>query len=375
MAVYKIFPTKDATIYSRYPAKNTGLDSIIEAIADFSTGTAQVSRYLIQFSQEEIDSIIDDKISGSGFQVNLKNYIANITNLNTDTTLEIYPVSGSWNMGTGRFNDDPETDNGVSWKYKTYSGSGAWSTSGFANYVTASYSNTPGGGTWYTGSALGLNVVQSKVYNYNSSKDLDVNVTNTIKTWYSASNNLGGFTNDGFIIKQSSADEFVASLYKQAHLQFYSIDTNTIYPPELQFKWNDFSYVTSSAISTINTTQMVVALDNNPGVFRREEIHKFRIDVRPEFPTRVFSTSSLYTPSYYLPQTSYYAIKDLDTNEFIFNFDDTYTKISADTVGSYFTIYMNGLEPERYYQILLKVVLNGETIILGDNYYFKIING
>jgi hypothetical protein len=98
MAVYKIFPTKDATIYSRYPAKNTGLDSIIEAIADFSTGTAQVSRYLIQFSQEEIDSIIDDKISGSEFQVNLKNYIANITNLNTDTTLEIYPVSGSWNI-------------------------------------------------------------------------------------------------------------------------------------------------------------------------------------------------------------------------------------------------------------------------------------
>jgi hypothetical protein len=36
---------------------------------------------------------------------------------------------------------------------------------------------------------------------------------------------------------------------------------------------------------------------------------------------------------------------------------------------------MNGLEPERYYQILLKVVLNGETIILDDNYYFKIING
>jgi hypothetical protein len=54
--------------------------------------------------------------------------------------------------------------------------------------------------------------------------------------------------------------------------------------------------------------------------------------------------------------------------------DDTYTKISADSSNSYFTIYMNGLEPERYYQILLKVVLNGETIILDDNYYFKIIN-
>lgn len=375
MAVYKIFPTKDATIYSRYPAKNTGLDSIIEATADFSTGTAHASRYLVQFSQDEIDSIIDNKIGTASFQANLKNFIANIENLNTDTTLEVYPVSGSWNMGTGRFADSPETDNGVSWVYKTYSGSGEWTTTGFETYSTGSYGSVAGGGTWYTGSALGLDVTQSQVYNYTSNKDLNVNVTNTIQTWYSASNSLGGFTNDGFIIKQSNSDEFVASLYKQAKIQFYSVDTNTIYPPELQFQWNDFSYATSSAISTIATTQMVAALDNNPGVFRRGEVHKFKINVRPEFPARVYQTSSLYTPSYYLPETSYYAIKDLDTNEFIFNFDDTYTKISADSSNSYFTVYMNGLEPERYYQILLKIVLNGETTILDNDYYFKIING
>ena len=30
MAVYKIFPTKDATVYSLYPSKNTGLDEIID---------------------------------------------------------------------------------------------------------------------------------------------------------------------------------------------------------------------------------------------------------------------------------------------------------------------------------------------------------
>jgi len=375
MAVYKIFPTKDTTIYSRYPVKNTGLDSIIEAIADFSTGTAHVSRYLIQFSQEEINSIIDSKIGTSSFKVNLKNYISNIENLNLDTTLEIYPLSGSWGMGTGKFNSNPEIDNGCGWVYRTYSGSNAWTTSSFSSFVTASYNTVAGGGTWYTGSSLGLNVTQSKVYNYNSSKDLDVDVTNTIKTWYSASKGLGGFTNDGFILKQSSADEFVNSLSKQTKLQFYSIDTNTIYPPELQFQWNDFSYITSSAQSTINTTQMVVTLANNPIEFRRSETYKFRLNCRPEFPTRIYQTSSIYTTNYYLPITSYYAIKDLDTNEFVFNFDDTYTKISADNSNSYFTIYMNGLEPERYYQILIKTVLNGETIILDDNYYFKIING
>ena len=65
----------------------------------------------------------------------------------------------------------------------------------------------------------------------------------------------------------------------------------------------------------------------------------------------------------------------MDTNEFVINFDDIYTKISADTKSNFFTLYMNGLEPERYYKLLFKVVLDGETIILDDNYYFKIING
>ena len=32
MAVYKLFPTKDATLYSILPNMNTGLDEIIEAL-------------------------------------------------------------------------------------------------------------------------------------------------------------------------------------------------------------------------------------------------------------------------------------------------------------------------------------------------------
>jgi hypothetical protein len=36
---------------------------------------------------------------------------------------------------------------------------------------------------------------------------------------------------------------------------------------------------------------------------------------------------------------------------------------------------MSGLEPERYYQILIKTNIKGSTIIFDDNYYFKVING
>ena len=36
---------------------------------------------------------------------------------------------------------------------------------------------------------------------------------------------------------------------------------------------------------------------------------------------------------------------------------------------------MNGLEPERYYQILIQTKVDGTTKILDDKYYFKVING
>lgn len=382
MAVYKIFPTKDTTIYSRYPAQNTGVDSIIETSVDTD---AKISRYLIQFSQEEINTLVDTTISssyssGSGFEdikVFLKSYIADIKNLNTDTTLQVYPVSGSWGMGTGRFNDSPQTDNGCSWKFKSYSGSNPWLTSGFAAYSTGSWGDVSGGGNWYTGSALGYEVVGSQIYNYNSDKDLTIDVTGTFKTWYSQSKSLtsDGFENDGFIIKQSKSDE-VGGLYKHAEIKFYSVDTNTIYPPELQFRWKDSIFDTgSSSIPIISNPELVVSLDNNPGEFRRDSIHKFRLNCRPKFPSRTYQTSSIYLNQHYLPVSSSYAVKDLDTNEYVVSFDNDYTRISADATGSYFDLYMKGFEPERYYQLLVKVPIGNQILILDNDYYFKVING
>ena len=51
MAIYKIFPEKDTTIYSDYPTLNTGLDQILEIKNSVSSFDAnpQVSRILIKF--------------------------------------------------------------------------------------------------------------------------------------------------------------------------------------------------------------------------------------------------------------------------------------------------------------------------------------
>jgi len=35
-------------------------------------------------------------------------------------------------------------------------------------------------------------------------------------------------------------------------------------------------------------------------------------------------------------------------------------------------VYMYGLEPERYYKILIKTVISGSTLIFDDQYFFKV---
>jgi len=372
MAVYKIFPVKDATIYSLYPSKNTGLDEILESTTNLDiSGTPQTSRFLVQFSDDEINDIINNKISGSQWQANFKGYAAVLNGLNLTTTLEFYPISGSWDMGTGKYSYNPEYTNGVSWKWKSYSGSNAWPINGFSSYVTASYSGSSGGGAWYTGSAntTVLPIYSTQSFNYFDSGDIDVNITNMVKAWRSSS-----IINNGFIVKQ--ATEFIDSEDYQIEMKSFSRDTHTIYPPQLEFRWRDYIFNTgSSTNTTLNTITATISIDENPGIFYPESINRFRVNSRPTYPARTFQTASYFTKNYYLPTSSYYSIKDLDTNEVIIDFDDQYTQLSADAQGSYFTLYMNGLEPERYYKILIKTVINGSTLIFDDNYYFKIING
>ena len=59
--IYKIFPTQDASIYSSYPDMNTGRDEILE-ITNYPGGEIfsypNTSRILIQFSNDEINSIV-----------------------------------------------------------------------------------------------------------------------------------------------------------------------------------------------------------------------------------------------------------------------------------------------------------------------------
>lgn len=370
MAIYKIFPEKDATLYSQYSGSNTGLDEILEISTIVDDQTVYASRPVLKFSQTEITDIISNKITGTAWQANLRLFLAYASNIPLDYTIYAYPISGSWDMGTGHYLDSPINDSGVSWVNRLSAGTSPWTSASFATYVTASFPlNQTGGGTWYTGSAT-LNPVTSQSFNYITSKDIDLNVTNAVHLFVS-----GTINNNGFILKKEDSLEF--STGSAFELKYFSVDTHTIYPPCLEFKWNDFATVLTGSLtaSIVSTSDFKLTLPNNSGYFNNGSVAKIRVNVRPKYPTRTFQTASIYTTNYFLPTASYYAIKDLDTNEYVVEFDSIYTKISSDFSSSYFDLYMNGLEPQRYYTILIQTTSGGSTIVLDNNYSFKVING
>ena len=378
MAIYKLFPVKDSTIYSGYPSMNTGLDSIIESSTDFKIGnpvqiddssTPQTSRYLIQFSQTEIENLFSNNITGPHKSF-LRVFNASAQGLNNTTEIKINAVAQSWNMGTGRYLTDPESNDGCSWKFRLLSGSGTWITDGSVSGTTGSFNldtntDSEGGGSWYTAKEA------SQSFDYYSKLDINADVTDIVTNWSSST-----FTNYGFILRQSSSQEFIDNINNQTSLKYFSRDTNTIYPPQLEFRWNDVSFSTGSSSTTvIDTNRALITLSNNKIKYHPEEITKFRFFVTKKYPIRTFQTASSYTQNYYLPTSSLYAIKDDKTNEYVIDFDDSYTRISSDEDSSYFNLYMNGLEPERYYTILVKTNINGETKIFDKELSFKVING
>ena len=390
MAIYKIFPTQDSTLYSLTPDANFGMDAILEASNIIGVdGTPDVARFLTQFDTDEIVDVINNKIvtgSTTIWDVNFRTFIAEASGISNTQTLEIYPAGQSWNNGTGEFGDSPETTDGCTWADRSSKDIDAWVMTGTfdGKRITGSFDSTysvSGGGNWIyetIDNPYIYRVTQS--FALRSNKDLNVSTKTIVNNWYDRANtgDTGqGFGNYGFLVKLSQSAEFFTTSSQQPIFKYYSVDTNTIYPPQLEFKWRDFTTVLTGSLtsSIVTDSNLKMSLAENPGMFNINSINRFRLNVSPMYPPRTFQTSSFYLGKNFLPTASFYALKDLDTDEYVIDFDTTYTKISADADSNYFDIYMNGLEPERYYKLLIKTNIDGSTRIYDDNYYFKIING
>ena len=246
-------------------------------------------------------------------------------------------------------------------------------TSPFAAGTTGSINATgitEGGGGWYTGS--GFQATQQFLNGDNL--DTDFNVTDIVQK-YSASIFVSatyptGIENEGFLIKQPTSVE-TATSSSFGEMKYFSVDTHTIYSPKLTFKWDDSSY--SHSGTTLTSGDIFLSLYNNKAKFQRKSKQRFRLTTRKRYPDRTFVTSSNYLDTQYLPEESYYSLRDAETDEVIIPFDTTFTKLSADSNGMYFDLYMEGLQPERYYKLMFRTDNDDGIQIFDEDYSFKII--
>ena len=138
--------------------------------------------------------------------------------------------------------------------------------------------------------------------------------------------------------------------------------------------WKSKAYIWYSIIISdkiLKTGEIYVTLRNNKGEFKTIEDPKFRLNVRELYPTRKFVTSSNYLDVKYFTSKSFYSLVDYATEETVIPFSDT-TKLSADSEGMFFKLYMNGLQEERYYKLLFKHENNDGVRVYDEDYYFKI---
>jgi len=368
------------------------------------------SRILIKFKSTEIRDVIENKIrfyvqSGNGtgapltgqeitpntVEVSLNLFAGENKRLTSDHTLVAFPLSQSFDEGTQRYDANPpsvttgsfQPSNGVTWQHRTMATSSAWPVSNlfFGMGASGSYSLQAGGGVWLTGSGFRAETTFLSV----DDLDLEMDVTSIIQkysaSFYQSADYPTGIPNNGFIIKKPR--EIEEDGFGFGQLQYFSADTHTIYPPKLTFKWDDsFRIPTSLSHSNqLRTGDIFLSLYNNKGEFQRKSKQRFRLTVRKRYPDRTFTTTSNYLDVKYLPRTSYYSVRDAETDEVIIPFDTEYTKLSADSEGMFFDLWMEGFQPERYYKLMFRVdqsPLNytfseTSTNIYDEDYIFKVV--
>jgi hypothetical protein len=387
-----------------------GTQSIYNPITTF-TNDPEFSRILIQFDLTSISSSLlsGDINNGSKFFLKLKASSTNEVPL--DYKIYAYPVSKSWDMGTGRYDTDGLGSFGANWYYNTiqntaslwYSPTASTVTYDFSDYLltsslgpSASFQN--GGATWFynvpstylqptsstsssfynissgskyissfcSSSLSGSSLICSQSYSYSTS-DIYMDVTSIVKGWI-----CGCVPNNGFILISSL--ELVQSDDINSSIKFFSKETNTIYQPYLDVKWDDSIYSTGSLVSLTGFNPYTVVVKNVSREYKFGSVPRINIFAREKSPLKNFTKGyqqSQYLSSSLLPSDSYYAIKDNESENFVIDFDD-YTKLSCDGAIHYFRLDTTGLPVERYYRILIKTEINGEIVIFDNGNIFKV---
>ncbi len=342
--IYSLYPLKDATIYEYYDSINTGLDSILEVSKDLDNSC--VSRALLQFNLTYQ--------SASAYYLRLQQ--SSIIESPISYSIAIHPVSCSWDMGTGKYNELSAATASVSWEY---SGVNAWQTGSYQSNYTGSYKTNAGGGVW------NYQIVATQSFNYDQG-DIYTNVSNIVDYWVSSSNN-------GLIIKFPDNFEYLDNDLNTS-LKFYAKESHTIFKPRLDVCWDDSIFQTGSLTQLISGSVAIndinIYVPNLKETYIYGSINKLQILGREKYGVRTFVTASNYNTVKYLPSNLLYSIIDESANFTVIPFSSLYTKVSCDTSGNYINLYTANLIPNRLYKIIFAIDDN-----YFDNNFLFSVNG
>ena len=141
-------------------------------------------------------------------------------------------------------------------------------------------------------------------------------------------------------------------------------------------------YLTGNRIYTVTESIDLLPLTDNDIIiyvknplfnYKQNSNNLIRVIGRERYPKRTYWNRNTYLDIKYLPTSSYYSIVDAQHDEIIIPFDYMYTKLSCDENGNYFMLNTEGLQPERLYRMIFKIVRGNKIQIFDDNYLFKII--
>ena len=360
----------------------------------------EFSRTLVKFDINELSkSISSNNISGSNIKFTLNLKSCGARNLPLNYSIYAYPISQSWNNGNGRYADDG-SQLGVSWNYKNYDGNGIWYGSQITNdyqqvdylltssYSSASFENQ--GGTWfykvpasYTNkpkwicnstkypSLVNASLICSQSFSYGNQSDVTMDITKIVRGWL-----CGCIPNQGLILLSSLEISTPPLQQTNGLLQFFSKDTNTIYSPYVDVAWDDSIFSTGSLDPVTGSIQNLITLNYLKDAYKAGSLPKIYVFARDRYPLKNFQKSyqqpSMVTPKY-LPTSSYYMIKDAESEEVLIGFDQ-YTKLSCEPInGNYFKLQTTGLPQERYLKIFIKTeYIDGTVDITDTQKIFKI---
>lgn len=299
--ITRVRPIKDTFTIGGLLQKNNGLDEILEIGHSDLQGAEGSSRAFLAFRFKLPENFLNQK-----HRVVLNVLEVRSENLPEKFSVDICRYNKDWVEGTGHISDEPFEQNGLVRGTEVED---------FEVLRTVEFTKE------------------------DDSLDLRVDLTDLIETEDVDLNLMIKLTNEDLADSQKT------------RVFYYSSDTHTCSWPYIDLEQDDSLNV--GDLPEIESTSIrLVAKGLGVNVTKGDKV---RVDVvaSPEYPTRAFSTSSIYKERCRVPEGLKYGIVDEYTGEVVVEpLNNVGTFVSSDDSGSFFILDTSMLESERYYRIV-----------------------